>query len=244
MDRQRPEVQFVTSTPEVNVTHGLSRALKQLEKEQQLFERFDSQRAISLQKCKGRTFENVQIGSGPHPIDGFTNLDLGFDADITWDIREGMPFDDESVGFIFSEHTLEHIDYPVSVKNHFDDLYRILSPGGIAVIGVPNGRLIAEAYVNNDLGLITEYQKKWYKNRDCLAYFNTPVDTLNYVFRDQDDSDTYTPHFWAYDAEKMFQLFSDTGFDQESIGLWEFDPAIATPKREWGTLYVQAGKPL
>jgi len=232
----------VTIPEGLEVTHGLARALRQLQKEQKLFERFQSQKEASLRKCAGVLFPKIQIGSGPHPLDGFTNLDLGFDADITWDIREGLPFDDSSVGFIFSEHTLEHIDYPVSAKGHFADLSRVLTPGGKAVIGVPDARLVIEAYSNDDEA-IKDYQRYWYKNRNCLDDFNTPIDTVNYVFRDQDDDEIYTPHFWAYDLEKMKQLFTDAGFEASSVRVWDFDPHIATPKREWGTLYVEAQKP-
>lgn len=242
MSELNPESIEIIIPEGLEVTHGLARALRQLQKEQGLYDRFQAQKEASLRKCAGSMFPNVQVGSGPHPIDGFTNLDLGFNADITWDIREGLPFDDDSVGFMFSEHTLEHIDYPVSAKRHFADLHRVLTPGGRAVIGVPDAKRVMEAY-GNKAEAITDYLSYWYKNRDCLDDFNTPIDIVNYVFRDQDDDEVYTPHFWAYDLEKMTQLFVGAGFEASSIRAWDFDPNIATPKREWGSLYVEAQKP-
>lgn len=243
MSEFRPLSVEVTIPEELDATHGLARVLRQLQREQELFDRFHAHKEDSIRTCAGTIFPRVQIGSGTHPLDGFTNLDLGVDADIIWDIREGLPFDDGSVEFIFSEHTLEHIDYPISVKRHFGDLNRVLATRGRAVIGVPDGRRVVEAYYDKDDEAIREYQKRWYKKRDCLADFNTPIDTVNYVFRDEDDSLVYTPHFWAYDLEKMRQLFTDAGFEPSSIRVWDFDPSIATPKREWGTLYVEAQKP-
>ena len=240
---QVPEaLEAVLNDKEQMVTHGLGRAIRHLQNELALHRRFTEARAETTAFCSGRQFEGVQIGSGPHPIDGFVNLDLSFNADITWDIREGLPFDDNSVGFLFSEHVVEHIDYPVSVKNHFRDLHRVLRSGGVAVVGVPDGGLAAEAYVKGDAGYLDELKSRWYKNRNCLDSFNTPIDTLNYVFRDQDDDDTYTPHMWGYDRLRVCSLFEEAGFAPDSITDWEFDAKIATPKRQWGTVYIEATK--
>lgn len=85
-----------------------------------------------------------------------------------------------------------------------------------------------------------ELVERWYAKRDCLGDINTYLDLINYVFRDQDDDPTYTPHHWAYDHEKLTQLFTDAGF--RSVEPWPFDPAVANPKRQWGSVYVVAIK--
>jgi len=224
------------------VTHGLGRALRHVQNELALHRRFTEARTQTMAYCSGKQFERVQIGSGPHPIDGFVNLDLSYDADITWDIREGLPFDDDSVGFLFSEHVVEHIDYPISVKSHFHDMQRVLRSGGVAVIGVPDSGRAAEAYAKSDNDYLNELKARWYKKRNCLDSFNTPIDTLNYVFRDQDDDDTYTPHMWGYDRPKVRSLFEEAGFDPSTVADWQFDSTIATPKRQWGSLYIEAIK--
>jgi len=209
---QIPEaIEAALSGEDQLVTHGLGRALRHVQKELALHRRFTEARPQTMAYCSGKQFERVQIGSGPHPIDGFVNLDLSFDADITWDIREGLPFDDDSVGFLFSEHVVEHIDYPVSVRGHFRDIQRVLRSGGVAVIAVPDSGRAAEAYVKSDDDYLNELKTRWYKKRNCLDSFNTPIDTLNYVFRDQDDDDTYTPHMWGYDRSKVRALFEEAG---------------------------------
>lgn len=60
------------------------------------------------------------------------------------------------------------------------------------------------------------------------------------MFRDQDDSDKYPPHLWAYDFEKLLSLFTDAGFSK--VEQWEFDASMANPEREWASLYVVATK--
>ena len=47
---------------------------------------------------------------------------------------QSMPFEDESFDFIFASHVLEHVRDDFSAIN---ELIRILSPGGIAVLPVP-----------------------------------------------------------------------------------------------------------
>jgi SAM-dependent methyltransferase len=50
------------------------------------------------------------------------------------DVRQ-LPFDENSFDLIYSMGTIEHFpDYPVAVA----ELFRVLKPGGTAIIGVPN----------------------------------------------------------------------------------------------------------
>ncbi|MEK7094024.1 MAG: methyltransferase domain-containing protein, partial [Patescibacteria group bacterium] len=83
--------------------------------------------------------ESLQIGGGSRYIEGFVNLDIFPPADIIWDSRYGLPFPSESFSFVFSEHFLEHIDFPVSVRRILKETYRVLRPGGKIFIAVPNG---------------------------------------------------------------------------------------------------------
>jgi len=63
---------------------------------------------------------------------------------------------------------------------------------------------------------------------------------VNYHFRDQDDDSKYSPHYWAYDFEKLKSLVKDAGFAR--IKRWKFDKFIANPQREWGSVYIEAVK--
>ncbi|WP_326600816.1 hypothetical protein [Streptomyces sp. NBC_01803] len=81
---------------------------------------------------------------------------------------------------------------------------------------------------------------RWYAKRNCLDDINTYLDLINYVFRDQVDDDTYSPHYWAYDHEKLVSLFATGEF--ATVDPWPFDPSLANPKRQWGSVYVVATK--
>lgn len=93
--------------------------------------------------------------------------------------------------FMFSEHFLEHIDYPRSTKHYAREAHRVLTDGGQLVTGVPDAAFLLHHYPTNP-DLATEMVERWYPKRDCLGDINTFLDLINYLFRDQDDTPNYT----------------------------------------------------
>lgn len=55
---------------------------------------------------------------------------------VFWDLRHGIPFDDETADAVFSSHLLEHLMEPEAVRL-LSDSARVLIPGGILRIVVP-----------------------------------------------------------------------------------------------------------
>ncbi|MEV4560628.1 methyltransferase domain-containing protein [Kitasatospora sp. NPDC049285] len=218
--------------------HGLTRTLRAALKEVEL-SRYHraSQRAYPNGLDEQPT--KVQIGGGNHQIDGFFNIDLVPPADLLWDVREGLPLKDNSVELLFNEHILEHLDYPRSAKGFAREAFRVLGSGGQIITGMPDAAYVLNRYPAAPAGA-TEMIDRWYSKRSCVGDINTFLDLINYVFRDQDDDPSYTPHLWAYDFEKLAQLFTEAGFT--TVKRWPFDPTLANPKREWASIYVIATK--
>jgi SAM-dependent methyltransferase len=81
----------------------------------------------------------LDIGCGRKKIAGAVGIDFASmsDADIVINLNdERLPFDDSSVDFIYSSHTLEHL----SLDGFFhvmSEAYRVLRPGGQFKIIVP-----------------------------------------------------------------------------------------------------------
>jgi len=221
-----------------SITHGLKRSLRRLLKELMIF--FNHKSGSKTWDNEKKNYEKIQIGGGKHILSDFLNIDIFPPADLIYDVREGIPIDSDSVKFIFSEHFLEHIDYPTSVIKFINECYRILKEDGEIVIGVPNGASILKAYARGDKKYYNSMIKKWYAKRNCLKYFNTYIDLVNYHFRDQDDDNKYTPHLWAYDFDKLKSLFYNVGF--KSVKKWKFNSKIANPKRYFGSIYIIAKK--
>lgn len=218
-------------------THGLRRALRGVARELDVFRAHETGRDDVPPRLAARL---VQIGGGSRLLPGFINIDILPPADVIFDVREGLPLADGESEFIFAEHFLEHIDYPVSVKRVVAECFRILQPGGQLVLGVPDARMIIEGYVRNDVAIQDRMMREWYANRDKTSHFDTYLDLVNYVFRDQDDSDRYTPHLWAYDLDRLVSLCADAGF--RKVEAWPHDSAVANPDRAWGSVYTVAYK--
>lgn len=54
----------------------------------------------------------LNIGCGSNVKQGWINIDLCGSADLQLDLRESLPFADETVSMIYSEHFFEHLEYP------------------------------------------------------------------------------------------------------------------------------------
>ena len=62
------------------------------------------------------------------------------------DLRKGIPFEDNSVDAVYHSHVLEHIDRE-AVPGFLAEILRVLKPGGIHRIVVPDLESQARAYL-------------------------------------------------------------------------------------------------
>lgn len=102
--------------------------------------KFSKNRLKSFEKAlkMAKTKSKVQLGSGRHKLKEYINIDICCDPDIYWDVRDSLPFHDNSIEEIFSEHMLEHLDYSTSVNALLRESYRVLKDGGKFIVGVPD----------------------------------------------------------------------------------------------------------
>lgn len=108
---------------------------------------------------KNRRFYNIGAGEFDHPawtvINGgseelkikMQNHRFGLYHDL-FD-EKPLPFDDGSAELVYTSHTIEHVDNS-AVDYLFRDVYRILKPGGIFRVVVPDARLAYEAWRRGD----------------------------------------------------------------------------------------------
>jgi len=84
----------------------------------------------------------VHLGPGQdHYKIGWINVDaniLTARIDVWADLRNKLPFRDNSVDAFYSHHVIEHLP-DGALPFHFRDMYRCLKPGGVVRIGGPNG---------------------------------------------------------------------------------------------------------
>src|SRR5258708_4326491 len=82
----------------------------------------------------------VNIGPGLFAKAGWVNVDIfNFPGvNCIYDCRKKLPFADGSVRCIFAEHFFEHIDYTEETPFFLTECHRVLQPGGVIRIIVPD----------------------------------------------------------------------------------------------------------
>src|SRR5918992_2339635 len=93
----------------------------------------------------------LNLGCGRTPLPGWTNVDLAGrnDAALALDVRRPLPFASGSVDAVFTEHLLEHLSYD-DATFLLSECARVLGPGGVIRVVVPDFGRYARAYATGD----------------------------------------------------------------------------------------------
>lgn len=181
---------------------------------------------------RGRQGLKLNIGCGSKLKAGWVNIDLSPKADLTLDARQALPFAAKSCSSIYSEHFLEHLDYPATAMKFLRECHRVLEPGGLFSVGVPDTKWPLAEYIGGGSdGYFSFVKERWHP-----AWCQTRMEHINYHFRQGSE------HRFAYDYETLESALRTAGFC--NIQTRAFDPGLDSPDRERGTLYVRAYKPV
>jgi len=87
-------------------------------------------------------------GCGGHTAPGWLNVDIksGSGIDLTCDIRQGLPLESASTDYAISIHALQELAYP-DVVPALTEIRRVLKPGGVLRLALPDLRRGIRAYV-------------------------------------------------------------------------------------------------
>lgn len=147
----------------------------------------------------------LNVGCGTDYKKGWINIDNNSDdniekLDLNWDLRNPLPFDDNSIDFIFNEHFFEHLTVE-EAQPIMKDFERVLKPGGAMRIAMPD----LEGVVNNYLHVPLDEDPviKEFK----LDFVKTRAEWMNISFREWG-------HKWLYDWEELERRLKDAGFTQ------------------------------
>jgi SAM-dependent methyltransferase len=103
------------------------------------------------------------------------------------DVSKRFPYDSASVSAIFSSHLLEHLP-PQVARNCLSECRRVLAPGGVMRVGVPDLDLLVRAYDPEDPGPFVD------------AVFETAA------------NDGKNRHFWMYNEQSLTAALRSAGF--------------------------------
>jgi len=92
----------------------------------------------------------LNLGCGRRYHSAWTNLDLESNDPevVSHDITRGIPFEASSFNAVYHSHVLEHLT-PDEGKVLIQECYRVLSPGGVLRVVVPDLERIARLYLEN-----------------------------------------------------------------------------------------------
>lgn len=82
--------------------------------------------------------KKLNVGCGDKILEGYINIDLHNPlADLKWDLRNPLPYKDNSIDEIYAQHIIEHFTR-VEWKKVKQDWYRVLKSEGILIIECPD----------------------------------------------------------------------------------------------------------
>lgn len=170
----------------------------------------------------------VNLGCGTHVLDNWVNLDNSpniYLSRFSWlkkmlfkfriinkaqfnakfnkgiilrDLRKPLPFNDNSVDFVYSSHFLEHLSKQECDKL-LKEIYRILKKGAILRLVVPDLDFYMNQYHINNTN----------ENKDIAA--DIFMEGLNIITKSRD------PHMWMYNRNSLSRKLRDFGFENVTV---------------------------
>ena len=171
----------------------------------------------------------LELGAGTTVRDGWITIDTVESCDIVWDLRNGIPFPDESISQLYSSQFFEHLSFKEG-QRFLDECLRVLRPGGKFSICVPNARIYIEAYLRNvdlDANALSNIYKPAYNQ-------TTRIDYVNYMaYMDGH-------HKYMFDEENLIYILKSKGM--RNVRLREFNPSLDLKERDFESIYAEAEK--
>jgi len=213
------------------VSRGVINARNALLQEMALQSKHESAVARVQEVCPEQRNLKLHLGCGFNIRPGWVNIDLlSIRADLSLDLREPWPFPDCSVEAIYSEHMFEHLAYPTEVQHVLQESCRVLYPGGIFEVGVPDTDWVMQSW-SDPVADYWKYARELFHPPTC----RTRMEHVNHHFR-QDGQ-----HLYAWDWETLRMVLRDAGFVEIRKRPWGDGDS---PSRKLGTLYVSACNPI
>lgn len=187
----------------------------------------------------------INVGCGTNPTQGWINLDIISHPGVYfWDCRSGLPFSDDSIAAIYSEHFFEHLDLYSEGYPFLRECLRCLMPGGVLRIVVPDAGAYLRAYtapweVLAEMRPMDRAEDGWRDKWRSQSY-QTKMQFINAIFRQGYE------HKYAYDDETLVLVMREAGFAGivvQPFGV-SIDPNMAPDRNERRneSLYVEGIK--
>ncbi|HSZ03231.1 MAG TPA: methyltransferase domain-containing protein [Terriglobales bacterium] len=144
------------------------------------------------------------------------------------DVKKGLPFADQSVSCIYSSHTFEHFSWAESLAVA-KECFRVLRPGGVLRVVVPDLQLIAREYLRDSDPMASHR----FVDRLLLSH------TIHDLFH------RGAHHSQMFDEGSLIALLRQAGFEQPVVSSFLQSrivdiPLIELEQRKHESLYVES----
>ena len=186
----------------------------------------------------------LNIGTGGGGREGWINIDAYPCAGVNClvDCRHELPFAGRSVRGIFSEHFLEHLRYPDEAGHFLKECLRVMQPGAVIRLIVPDCGAYLNAYASTGWKAISALRPLDEKRSEPGGHtYKTKMELVNEVLRQGEE------HKFGYDFETLSLLMAEAGFVNVQLSRFgaSLDPALLLDfeHRAPESLYVEAIAP-
>ena len=193
-----------------------------------------------LRRLRGRRGLSLNVGSAGRGRDGWINVDISpahRNVYVALDIRRPLPFEEGQFQRILAEQVIEHIDFRHEIPGVLREFHRVLAPGGVLRVIVPDARRYMEAYLS---GRPETWRELGWDLHALPADLHTPMHVINHVFHQEGE------HLFGYDFETLELVLRRAGFQevarQAYLQSWDPDLAIDREQHRNYSLYVEARK--
>jgi predicted SAM-dependent methyltransferase len=120
----------------------------------------------------------LDIGCANKKMDGFIGIDnVDYGQEILWDIRDGIPFPDNSVSKVYTSHLMEHLTNKEG-KAFTEEVLRVLKSGGIFYSKMPSITHYGAFYPDHE-SFWNEPRVESLANPDNMPGWEIIVNTIN-----------------------------------------------------------------
>ena len=136
----------------------------------------------------------LHLGCGDHYIDGMINVDgnINRQKELWLDLRNRLPFADQSADLIYCSHTLEHL-FPYDALKLLSEMHRVVAAEGVVRLAVPSFELCLAIAAGGD-------ESKWPREFEASR-----AQAINYLFCDGQ-------HKYGYCFENLEIFARQAGF--------------------------------
>lgn len=167
---------------------------------------------------------NLGCGQRSHP--DWTNVDFNAAASgvIRWNLRKGLPFDNETFGVLYHSHVLEHFSKRYAIT-FMEECFRVLCHGGIVRVVVPDLEQIARCYLKTMEGALENSEQ------DKSRYEWVILELLDQMVRNRSGGEMFD--YWLQDPMPQKDFVVERCGSEVTTALeWLKNPAnVATVKR-------------